>query len=158
MRKIMFIPVILGVSVLAFGCGGGGGSGDQTATEGVDAAPATDMAEESQESNLQAAAGRDVGASYDSPGRSPAATPAMLEIASVEVNGQLGCGHCSFGVKDECSLALKTEDGEVYLIEAGDRQEELMDKRLDEPSVKVAGQVGEIDGQKVIYTESVELY
>ena len=167
MRKIMFlIPVVLGVTVVALGCGSGGDSADQTATKSADqaatksadATPATDMAEDTQGSNPQTAEGRGAGAGYESPGRNPAATPAMLATASFVVSGQLGCGHCSFHIKEECSLALKTEDGEIYMIEAGDRQEELMDHRLDEPSAKVVGQVTEVDGQKIIHTANVELF
>ncbi len=92
-----------------------------------------------------------------------AATPAKvkapegIELASMALEGKLGCGHCSFQAKEECSLAMQTADGEIYMIEAGDRQEELMDKRLDEPEIKIAGRVGEVEGQKVIYTDSVEL-
>lgn len=92
-----------------------------------------------------------------------AAQPARLkvpegaELASVQVEGKLGCGHCDFHVKDVCSLAMKSTDGTVYLLEAGDRQDELMDKRLDGPQVAVTGNVTEVDGQKVITTESVEL-
>jgi hypothetical protein len=33
-----------------------------------------------------------------------------------------------------------------------------MGRRIDRPEVKVAGRVAEVDGQKVIYTDSVELF
>jgi len=78
-------------------------------------------------------------------------------MASVTVAGKLGCGHCNFHVKDSCSLAMQVDDGTVYLLEAGDRQDELMEVRLDQPAVTVTGRVAEVDGRKVITTESVKL-
>jgi hypothetical protein len=33
-----------------------------------------------------------------------------------------------------------------------------MDVRYDRPQVKVTGRVAEVDGQKVIYTDSVDLF
>ena len=38
-----------------------------------------------------------------------------------------------------------------------DQQEALMEKRMDQPEAMIAGRIGEVDGQKVIYTDSVEL-
>ena len=85
----------------------------------------------------------------------PAATDA--EFVSINTTGKLGCGHCTFEVINDCSLAFEATDGEVYLLEVGDRQEELMGKRYDEPMATISGRVTEVDGQKVIYTDSVEL-
>lgn len=82
---------------------------------------------------------------------------AVDATAQVDVEGKLGCGHCNYHVKDSCSLAMQAADGTVYLLEAGDRQDELMDARLDQPEVKVAGRVTEVDGHKVIYTDTVEM-
>lgn len=83
--------------------------------------------------------------------------PEGMELASVNLEGTIGCGHCSFHVTEECALGFEDADGEIYMIEAGDRQEELMEKRIDQPSAFITGRVGEVDGQKVIYTDSVEL-
>lgn len=95
-------------------------------------------------------------------GSDPASSRGMLKapdamVATVNLSGKLGCGHCTFHAKDECSLAMKTDDGIVYMIEAGDEQQALMDKRYDEPAVAVAGRVSEVDGQKIIYADRVEL-
>jgi len=87
----------------------------------------------------------------------PAEAGATAEMASIRVEGKLGCGHCNFHVKDSCSLAMEAADGTVYLLETGDRQDELMEARLDQPAVAVTGRVAEVDGQKVITTDSVEL-
>jgi hypothetical protein len=96
------------------------------------------------------------------PGSDPASSRGMLKApeamaATVNLAGKLGCGHCTFHAKDECSLAMKTADGTVYMIEAGAEQQALMDKRYDEPAVEVAGRVSEVDGQKIIYADRVEL-
>ena len=87
------------------------------------------------------------------------AAPAGMMAAAqpVDLSGNLGCGHCTFHVKNECTLAMKAQDGTVYLLNAGARQEELMAKRYDEIPVHVHGQMAEVDGQKVITTEMVEL-
>ena len=87
------------------------------------------------------------------------AAPAGMMAAAqpVDLSGNLGCGHCTFHVKNECSLAMKAQDGTVYLLNAGARQEELMAKRYDELPIHVHGQMAEVEGQKVITTETVEL-
>jgi len=95
-------------------------------------------------------------------GSDPASSRGMMKApdaiaATVNLSGKLGCGHCTFHAKDECSLAMKTDEGTVYMIEAGDEQQALMDKRYDEPAVLVAGRVSEVDGQKIIYADRVLL-
>lgn len=88
-----------------------------------------------------------------------AAPTGMLAAAQpVDLSGNLGCGHCTFHVKNECSLAMKAQDGTVYLLNAGARQEELMAKRYDAIPVHVHGQMTEVEGLKVITTETVELH
>jgi hypothetical protein len=117
----------------------------------------------SQTSGQAATTGDPAVAATNDPGVS--AAPARLKApdgltagpATVQVSGKLGCGHCTFHVKDECSLAMKSDDGTVYLLNAGDRQEELMEKRYDQLPIRVAGRVAEVDGQKVIYTETLDL-
>jgi len=85
-------------------------------------------------------------------------TPATTEMAEATViEGKLGCGHCNYKVSNECSLAMQTASGDVYVIEAAENQEELMAQRYDQPAVKVEGKVSEVDGLKVIYTDSVLL-
>lgn len=82
---------------------------------------------------------------------------AVEATAQVDVEGKLGCGHCNYHVKDSCCLAMQATDGTVYLLEAEERQDELMDARLDQPAVKVTGRMAEVDGHKVIYTDTVEM-
>ena len=131
MRRFwILIPAALAITVLALGCG----SGEKTDTAKNEAAAETHA---------------DTGGKLK--------VPADAEMASVTVEGNIGCGHCSFHLTDECALAFKDSDGEIYLVEAGDRQEELMEQRTDEPAARIVGRVSEVDGQKVIYTDSVEL-
>jgi hypothetical protein len=136
----MFSLIGIAVLGLAIGCGQSGEkAADQTAANTADDHAAMDDAAE------------------------VAATPGMMEVpadaemASITVEGNMGCGHCTFHVKDSCSLAMKSTDGTVYMLEAGDQQEALMETRYDEAAVLVAGRVAEVDGQKIIYTDTVEL-
>ena len=141
MRRFwILIPAALAIAVLALGCG----SGEKTETAKNEPA-ATEEAQDQAAAETHA----------DTGGKLKA--PADAEMASVTLEGNIGCGHCNFHVKEECTLAFKDADGEIYIVEAGDQQEALMDARTDEPAALIAGRVGEVDGQKVIYTDSVEL-
>ena len=141
MRRFWILaPAVLAIMVLALGCG----SGEKTETAQNEPAATEDT-------NDQAA----VETHANTGGKIKA--PEGMELASVSLEGTIGCGHCSFHVKEECTLAFKAADGEIYIVEAGDRQDELMDIRIDEPAALLAGRIGEVDGQKVIYTDSVEL-
>jgi hypothetical protein len=142
MRRFwILVPAALAIAVLALGCG----SGEKADTaQNEPAATEETHAQAGGEANADHTGGK-------------LKVPADAEMASVTLEGNIGCGHCNFHVKEECSLAFKDTDGEIYIIDAGDQQEELMDKRMSEPSALIAGRVGEVDGQKVIYTDSVEL-
>jgi hypothetical protein len=131
-------------AAVAAGCTGG----NKTQAKAQDEAPGEETA---QTTPPAAASASDV-----------AASPGMIPVpdasaATVNLAGNLGCGHCTFHAKETCCLAMKTAEGVVYLIEAGDEQEALMDKRYDEPAVLVAGRVSEVDGQKIIYADTVEM-
>ena len=141
MRRFwILVPAALAIMALVLGCGGS----DQAET-------AQNEPVATEDTNDQAA-----GETHANTGGKVKA-PEGMELASVTLEGNIGCGHCSFQVKEECTLAFKAADGEIYIVEAGDRQEELMEVRTDEPSAVIAGRIGEVDGQKVIYTDSVEL-
>ena len=128
-RNWLIIPMVLAIAGLALGCG------------------TTEKAEETADHSSPA--DKDAHA-HD--------TPAATEMAeATTLEGKLGCGHCNYKVGNECSLAMQTASGEVFLIEATQNQEELMAQRYDQPAVKVEGKVSEVDGLKVIYTDSVLL-
>lgn len=139
MRRLWMIPAMLAVLGWALGCGGS--QTDQTATK-----------EEAGDHPETAAAENATPAAQD------VQTEDAAELASVVMDGKIGCGHCTFHIGDTCSLAMEAEDGTVYLLEAGDQQAELMDVRYDRPMAKVTGRVADVDGQKVIHTDSVELF
>lgn len=144
MRRFwILVPAALAITVLALGCG----SGEKAETAQNEPAETEGTHTHSDGTTHSDAA--------HSGGKMKA--PADAEMASVKLEGNLGCGHCNFHVKEECSLAFKDADGEIYIVDAGEEQEALMDKRMDQPSVLIAGRVGEVDGQKVIYTDSVDL-
>jgi hypothetical protein len=137
MRRLWILPAMLAVLVWALGCGGS--NTDQAADTGnkesADQATAVNDAEQVKTVDL-----------------------APTKLASVSMSGKLGCAHCTFHIGDSCALAMEAEDGNVYKLEAGEQQQELMDVRYDRPEVKVAGRIADVDGQKVIYTDSVELF
>jgi len=142
---MMFLLIGAMALGLVVGCGQGGDQAADTAAAVADDhaamdTPATDAAD----------AAAEVAAT-------PGMVPADAEMASISVEGNLGCGHCTFHAKDSCSLAMKATDGTVYLLETGDQQEALMETRYDEAPVLVAGRVAEVDGLKIIYTDTVEL-
>ena len=144
MRRFwILVPAALAITVLALGCGGG------EKTETAQNEPAATEGTHTHSDGTVHSDAEHTGGKIKA--------PADAEMASVKLEGNLGCGHCNFHVKEECSLAFKDKDGEIYLIDAGDQQEELMDERMNEPSAMIAGRLGEVDGQKVIYTDSVEL-
>ena len=143
MRRVMLMLIGVVVLGLAVGCGQGGEqageqAADQTAAVADDHAGMDDAAEVAA-----------------TPGTME--VPADAEMAAITVEGNLGCGHCTFHAKETCSLAMKSTDGTVYMLETGDQQESLMETRYDEAAVLVAGRVAEVDGQKIIYTDTVEL-
>ena len=145
MRRFwMTMPVALAALALVFGCSG------NTAEDASQAD--TPKADETAMAETDSHAGHDHAADEE------AAGGAEAEMASVTLSGTLGCGHCSYHMTESCAPAMKTADGVVYLIEGGEKQQELMDNRLDNPEVKIAGRVTEVDGQKVIYTDSVEMF
>jgi hypothetical protein len=116
----------------------------------------TEQAETEDTGNAEPAAQTETMTKTMDEGTATESTP--VDLASVSLQGKLGCGHCTFHIGESCALAMEAEDGNVYMLDAGERQEELMDVRYDRPEVKVAGRLAEVDGQKIIYTDSVELF
>jgi len=139
MRRLWMIPAMLAVFGWALGCGGS----TENATTDETAAKNGEPAGKANTAMNEAAATTE---------------GAPTELASVVMNGKIGCGHCTFHIGETCALAMEAEDGTVYMLEAGDQQAALMDVRYDRPQVKVTGRVAEVDGQKVIYTDSVDLF
>ena len=78
------------------------------------------------------------------------------QMASMTLDGTLGCGHCTYKTTEGCSVALQTADGQVYVVEGGD-QAALMDVRMDQPVASVSGKVTTRDGLKIIQVESYNL-
>jgi hypothetical protein len=138
-RYLVLVPLTAAVLGLALGC-----SGTEKAETGAQDEPAA-TAEATDASQDQVASAK------------LKVPETQTEMASINTTGTLGCGHCTYEVVNSCALAIKTENGEVYLVDAGDQQEELMAVRYDGPTAAISGRVAEVDGQKVIYTDSVEL-
>lgn len=143
MRRIWItMPLALMVLALLAGCGGNTAE-NASQTEDMQADSQTAMTETD---------------GHEGHAHTQEAGGTEAETASVTMNGTLGCGHCSYHLTETCAPAMKAEDGVVYILESDKDRAELMDHRLDNPEIKVAGRVAEVDGQKVIYTDSVEMF
>lgn len=142
MRRFFMIPAALVAMGLVFGCGSD--TADQAETAADHAADHAHDAtgHEGHDHGDGGHEGHDHG---------------TVEMAAATLEGSLGCGHCNFQAKSECSLAMKTASGDIVFIEAGDRQEDLMAQRMDQPAVTIKGKVSTVDGQKVIYADNIEL-
>ena len=64
--------------------------------------------------------------------------------ASVELQGTLGCGHCTFHKTSSCAAALKVADGKIYVID--NATPAVMAAREDAAPAKVSGTVTEKNG------------
>jgi len=86
----------------------------------------------------------------------PAAGESQSEAsaASLEISGNLGCGHCNHGIGESCSAAVQTADGTVYILEGMGEGSEPYDQRFSGGSITVAGTVAERDGVKYITVDS----
>jgi hypothetical protein len=73
----------------------------------------------------------------------------------VELQGQLGCAHCSYHKGQSCGVGFKTADGKIYVFE--DPAKELMDARTKGGQIKVKGTVTEKDGVLLIAASKAEL-
>jgi hypothetical protein len=104
-------------------------------------------------------------------GREPAPEPAPATEArpaptavqpapggEIQLAGTLGCGHCSFHATNECAAVMKTDSGELYVLDGVDEKSELWEKRL-EPGHKitVAGKVVGNEPLKHVAMTSFEL-
>ena len=51
-------------------------------------------------------------------------TAAGVQTGDIEVAGTVGCGHCTYSIGEECSAAVRTADGAIYILEGvGDGDE-----------------------------------
>src|SRR2546425_1732973 len=73
-------------------------------------------------------------------------TRAEDKAKEVELQGKLGCAHCTYKQSGEdCGVGFQTADGKVYIIEKASK--ELFDVRMKGGAVKVKGTVTEKDGK-----------
>ena len=74
----------------------------------------------------------------------------------VTVTGDVVCGHCTLKMVDQCTVALKADDGN-YLLVKNDESDKIFDKRDKGVKAKVTGTVEEKDGKKWITATKVEV-
>lgn len=86
-----------------------------------------------------------------------AATLAVAaETKEVELQGKLGCSHCTYKVPgEECGVAFQTADGKVYVVDQA--RDDLMKARFKGGQLKVKGTVTEKNGVPHVTASSAEL-
>ena len=75
----------------------------------------------------------------------------------VTLVGTSGCGHCNFHKGESCSAAMKTADGNIYILDGVDHDSEMFQKRMDGIQVKVTGVVAERAGDNHVTVHSLEM-
>ena len=86
----------------------------------------------------------------------PAAQAAVAE-GEVTLTGTMGCGSCTFKTADECTAAIRTADGVVYLLEGVEQESELFTERLGGDEVRVVGVPREEGGTRYLAVQSYEM-
>lgn len=91
------------------------------------------------------------------PAKADAKADAQKEVTLV---GQIGCGHCTFGVTDSCADAIRVKENgkDVVYLFAADPARKHDESVCDKPREgKVTGTVTEKDGKKLIKVAKIEL-
>ncbi|NQU12323.1 hypothetical protein HQ590_16120 [bacterium] len=78
-----------------------------------------------------------------------------VKTGEMELQGAIGCSHCSYHKGDGCAVGLKTTDGKIYILEKASA--ELMEVRMKGGELKVKGTVTEKDGVFYVDATSAEL-
>ena len=77
------------------------------------------------------------------------------EKKEITVTGDVVCGHCTLKAVDQCTVAIRAEDGN-YLLVKNDESDKFFDKRDKGVKAKVTGTVEEKDGKKWITATKIE--
>ena len=91
---------------------------------------------------------------------SPPAKTAAAAAKEVTLEGEVGCGHCSFGAADKCTDALRVKEGGkqvTYLFDEGSssKHDDAMCKQVR--AAKVTGTVTEKGGKKYIKVSKLDV-
>jgi len=74
---------------------------------------------------------------------------------SVQLEGKIGCSHCTYQTANSCGVSFKTADGKIYNLVKPSA--ELMQARNGSGTVKVTGTVAEKDGKLFVTATKTEL-
>ena len=74
---------------------------------------------------------------------------------TIELNGTLGCGHCTFHNTSSCAAVVKAADGKFYVID--NATPKVMEVRDSGGKISVAGTVTEKNGLAHITATKQEL-
>jgi hypothetical protein len=84
-------------------------------------------------------------------------TAPTLAPGEVQLAGTLGCGHCNFHTTSECAAAMKTANGDVYVLDGVTEKSPLFENRMKGGNITVIGNVLEADGSKHVAMTSFEM-
>lgn len=91
------------------------------------------------------------------PATTPAETGTAAQTASMTVEGQLGCGHCSHQIGTSCSAAVQTAEGKVYILEDMAAGSEPFDQRFGQKKIRVTGTVTVNEGVSTMKVTDYQL-
>jgi hypothetical protein len=86
----------------------------------------------------------------------PATQTAPAE-GEITLTGNMGCGNCTFKTGDECTAAIKTADGVVYLLDGVEEESELFTERKSGKEIRVVGVPREEEGVRYLAVKSYEM-
>lgn len=84
-------------------------------------------------------------------------TTAEVRTGEIEIAGTLGCGHCTHSIGENCSAAVQTADGAVYILEGLAEGDEPYDDRFSGKTITVRGGAVERDGVGYVTVTSFEM-
>ena len=90
------------------------------------------------------------------PAKADAKADAQKEVT---LSGQIGCGHCTFGVTDSCADAIRVKENgkDVVYLFAADPSRKHDESVCDKPREgSVTGTVTEKDGKKLIKVAKID--
>ena len=77
------------------------------------------------------------------------------DAKEVQLQGKIGCSHCTYQSASKCGVSFKTADGKVYNVVKPSK--DLMQARNDGGTLKVTGVVEEKDGKLFVKASKTEL-
>lgn len=140
MKYLLTLSLIALVGIMA-ACS----SGDQSSDSSADAGQTSQQQFETQSNDAVAAARKAVA---ETEGRQ------LEEGSEITVVGTLGCGHCTYHVGENCSAAIQTMAGMVFILDVAE-ESEWFQNRFDGAELEVTGKVRHKGSDVLLETTAV---